>query len=340
MMRFLVLAPLLGCCLATLSAQDVEVDSRLVELTPKVHRSWKFRLPEETWAPVGPIINLEDSLGRKFKTSPKGTGLQIDLDGDGSFDTTVEGQSGFVVLKGEKAKYALRLRNQGRWECAPSSSMQGKIGDTRVRIVDLNGNGRFDDYGQDALLIGRNRSGSFLSRVAALPDGSLHEIEVAPHGRSLLTKPYSGDMGELKLDWPNQGKIMRVVLNSADGRYSFEMSGAVAKSVKVPEGDYIFHSALVGLSDRRVSVDRGMAEPVEVDARNPAIMELGGPIRAEFGYARRGREFQFDPYDIAYFGRGGERYFAWTPDGKSPRIVMRAKKTGREIAQSWFPGSG
>lgn len=341
MLRSLLFASLLGCCLSSLTAQEEADSSRLVELTPKVHRAWKFRLPEESWATVGTKIDLEDTLGRTFKTQAKGTALEIDLDGDGTFDTKVEGTSGFVVLKGaDKAKYALRLRNQGRWECSPASSMQGKIGDLRVRIFDLNGNGRFDDYGRDAMIVGRGRSGSYLSRVVSLPDGSLHEIEVAPHGRSLLAKAYTGEAGEMKLDWPTSGKVLRAVVNSDDGRYSFEMSGATAKSMRLPEGNYILHSALVGLSDRRVSVDQGKGEGVEVDAREPAVMELGGPLTAEFGFAQRGRDYQFDPYDIAYFGRGGERYYAWTPDGKSPRIVVRAQKTGREIAQSWFPGSG
>jgi hypothetical protein len=333
-------AVFLGLGAVALSAQDAADESKLVELSPKVHRAWKFRLPEERWSVVGTKIDLEDSLGSTFATRATGTAIEFDLDGDGRFDAKVEGQSGFVVLKGKSGKYALRLRNQGRWECAPASSMQGKIGKTRVRVIDLDGNGRFDDYGRDAMIVGSGRSGSYLSRVIALPDGSLHEIEMAPHGRSLLLQPFAGDTGSLSIAWPNRGKVLRAVVNSVDGRHSFELSAKLASAIKLPEGEYYLHSALIGLSDRRVSVDQGKAETVEVDAREPTVMELGGPLVAEYGFARRGRDYQFDPYDIAYFGRGGERYYAWTPDGKSPRIVVRARKTGREIAQSYFPGSG
>ena len=67
--------------------------------------------------------------------------------------------------------------------------------------------------------------------------------------------------------------------------------------------------------------------------------ERSGPVAAEFAYRRKGDKVQFSPDEIWYYGAAGEEYHSFFPNGKSPAILIANRKTGREIAQAYFPGS-
>ncbi|MEZ6195387.1 MAG: hypothetical protein R3F20_06640 [Planctomycetota bacterium] len=320
---------------ATAAAAD---EWRLVELEPKIHRTWKIRLPAEAWTAVENRVDLGEALGASFATRISGTTLEVDTDGDGEFDAKVSGKAGFLTFKGEDSRYAMRLKNEGTWSFAPSSSMQGELGGARLRIIDQNGNGRFDDVGGDAIVVGAGNNAAYLSTVVSVPEG-LFEIQVAPHGRSLLARPYRGKAGRIALDWDTAARPLQAVFVNADRTVSVDLADAGKEGLAVPAGEYVLAIGELGLASSRVQVHRGRLESFDVPAGGTTKLPLGGPLTAEFGLQRGGGQIQFSPYDISYFGRNGERYIGWQPDGKSPRIVIRVAKTGREIAEAYFPGS-
>ncbi len=338
---------LLSCLLVLGAAMTVAAQDRLssppalggeIQLVPKIYRDWKIRLPAETAAEVGTALRFKETLGADFAAGLDGLTLLVDADGDGELETKVKGEAGFVVLtKGDK-RYGIRLKAAPNWVFAPGSTMAGEIEGVRVQIIDQNLNGRFDDFGEDAMVVGRGKTAAFLSKVIDLGDGRLVSIEVAADGSKLGYQAYTGATGRLDLGIVTSGKVLAAVLQSRDGAYSVACSGA-EKELLLPAGDYRFHSGLISLGGNRVNVQTGRSKTVTVPANGEAALELGGPITAAFNYARSGNEFQFDPNAIWFHGKAGEEYVGWEPLGKSPKISILAGKSGREIAQAYFPGS-
>ena len=312
-------------------------DSGEVALKAKIHRNWKLRLPAEITKEIGTGIDLAASLGKRFGAGLDGTSLKLDVDADGTLETVVEGEEGFVVLRNGDRRYGVRLAASPRWTFAPGSAMVGEVLGTRVQIIDQNLNGRFDDYGSDAMIIGRGKSASYLSKVASV-NGELYEFNVAADGSKLSFSPYEGKSGELALDMALGCKVLSLVLRSRDGLVSTAINRSEA-SVTLPAGEYFLHSGSLALAGNRVKVKQGRSPSVTVEEGKPAKLSLGGEVRAEFAYQRQGRQFGFAPDKIWYFGKAGEEYYDLEPLGKSPRIALADPKSGREIAEAFFPGS-
>ena len=203
--------------------------------------------------------------------------------------------------------------------------------------IDQNLNGVYGDFGEDAMVLGRNKIAGYLSKVVSV-DGELYEIEVAPNGSRLDYKPFEGATGEFKLAYQTQAKVISAVVRSADGQYSFDLADA-NKGMKLPAGEYAIVRGQLGLGGSRVWFRSGRAESLTIAAGETFETHWGGPVKAEFAYQRAGEEIRLSPEAVWYFGAGGEEYHGWNPVGKSPKFTVRAKKTGREIAEAFFPGT-
>ena len=152
-----------------------------VPLVTKIYRDWKFRLPAESWKRVGKSIEIPGEAGAKstlYKAQLDGTSLMLDCDGDGELETKIEEEGGVAMLFQGEERIAIRLRSQPQWSYAPASVQRGKIGKTRVSFIDQNNNGRFDDYGEDAMIVGRGKTASFLSKVVDV-NGQLHTLAIS-----------------------------------------------------------------------------------------------------------------------------------------------------------------
>ncbi|MCB9831815.1 MAG: hypothetical protein H6807_05005 [Planctomycetes bacterium] len=309
-----------------------------VAMTAKIWRDWKFRLPAETSREVGTAIDLGAALGTSFKAGLDGLTLLLDADGDGELETSVKGKAGFVVLQREGRRYAVRLEANPGWVFQPGSTMEGEIDGVRVALIDQNLNGRFDDFGADAMVLGRGRNASFLSRVVDLGGGRLVTLQPSADGSKLAWEAYDGPRGRIDLGYTTSGKVLNAVLLSSDRSVSVAVSGAAA-SVVLPTGDYRLHSGLLVLGGNQATVTTGRSRPVSVVADGSSALALGGPVHAEFAYGRKGDAYTFDPAAIWFYGKAGEQYEGWEPLGKSPKISILARKSGREIAQAYFPGS-
>ncbi len=308
-----------------------------VRLKAKIHRKWKIRLPAPTTKEVGTSLSFKAGLGADFKAAVDGESLKLDADGDGVLETSVEGEGGFVVLRHGDHRYGLRLTAAPRWSFAPGTTMNGEIDGVRIRLIDQNLNGRFDDVGEDAIVVGRGKAAAFLSRVIDLGDGHLVNIAVAPDGATLDYSPYTGPRGRVAVKFGTKGKVLTAVLKSVDGQVSVALSRPEA-SLVLPAGKYRFHSAVLSLGGNRVNARTGRSRTITVKAGGDATLALGGPVEAEFAYMRQGDTLNFSPDNIWFYGRAGEEYYDWAPCGMSPKISV-VSKSGREIAEAYFPGS-
>lgn len=332
----------LGTLAATLVAapvpgSDSVVGSTDVALETKVYRKWKFRLPAESWKQVGKGIHLP-CMGAdvRFRAQLDGTTLALDTDADGAFDTKIDAEKGGIVLlvRG-KDRVAIRLRSQPDWSYAPASVKSGKIDGTKLCVIDQNNNGRFDDFGEDAMVIGAGRTASFLSKVVSVK-GKLYSIDMAADGASLSYAPYEGPTSKVDFKVLTKGKVLAAVLKSADGSLSFDVSKTGSETV-VPTSTYAIHSGLLSFGGNKVSVRTGRSQPMALKADATTEVRFGGPVKVEFAYQVRGDKYHFSPSDIWYYGRSGEEYFNWQPLGKSPKIAIDDERLMKRIAEVVFP---
>ncbi len=329
------------------SAAAPEAARGEIALKYKAARTWNYDLPAEQYAPVSGAFEFAAVGGKRFEAALDGQALSIDTNGDGTKDVKAEGKAAFVVLAvaGDKPfRYAVRLVNQGHgWQYAVGGARVGTLGGTRIAIFDQNGDGRYDGYGVDAMIVGRARNACFLSRVVNV-GGALRTIEVAKDGTSLRFAAYKGAAGTLDLasHWEAKAKLQSVVVRSEDGAWSFDLARA-AQGLKVPVGRYVLHSGKLGLGKNVVRVRQGRAKPLVVRAGGRTVVEAGGPLHAEFAYRRNGGEVVFTPDTLHYYGRAGEEYVAWKPFGKSPEFTVTqpgpgAEGVSKQIAKAIFTG--
>lgn len=335
-----------GILTATCFAAPLAISHEVLETVPletvpletKVHRDWKFRLPAESWKPIGKAIVLPgDGEDVSFRSQLDGTTLAIDCDADGSFDTRIDAESeAVVILVNGSERVALRVRATPDWSYAPASLKSCSIDGTKVALIDQNNNGRFDDFGEDAMVIGVGKTASFLSKVVSVK-GKLYSLSVAKDASSLSYAPYEGPTSKVDFDVLTKGKVLAAILKSSDGSLSFDVSKSDGEVIVVPTASYVVHSGLLSFGGNQVSVRTGRAQPIALEADKTTELRFGGPVRVEFAYAVSGKEYSFSPTDIWYYGRAGEEYFDWQPLGKSPVIAIWDGVAKKKFTEVVFP---
>lgn len=320
--------------------------ARSVELAPRAYRTWDIWLPAQRFAPAKAGFRVAHAGGEKLAVEIEGSRLRADLDGDGKLEALVEGESAFLTFSapdanGRALQYSVRLEqrpDQG-WVYTCGGAMSGTFGSTRLQLIDQNLNGRFDDFGEDALVVGNDSAASLLSRVVSL-EGALYELAVAPDGRRIDATPYTGLSGVLDLasQFTSKAKLTAAVVQSVDGRYSFSL--AKAKSgLSVPAGEYRLVGGALAQGDSRAELRAGRARTITVNAGATEAVAWGGPVSAEFAFERSGDQLTFTPWDIWFHGRLGEEYANFLPLGKSPDFAIADASTGEVLVNAKFPGN-
>lgn len=317
------------------------------ELTFKPYKEWDILLPDEQFAGVAEGIRLPHAGGEALAVKLEGTVLWVDRDGDGECEAKVEplerGQTALMVVRvpaGENSKsYAVRLSSDGKWTYSASGAMVGEIEGTRIQLIDQNNNGRFDDFGEDAMIVGRGKSASFLSKVVNV-NGELFSIGVDGEGTRIDFTPFEGEVGKLDLgsELDSKAKMRSVVVTSEDRSLSFEVSRSKG-GMNVPAGTYRVHSGSIVLGKSKAELRTGRSQSIEVAANATAKLAWGGPVEAEFDFARSGDAITIGPLDIWYYGRSGEEYSNFMPLGSSPNFAIKDKKTGEVLVNAKFPGN-
>ncbi len=346
----MTLSLIIATLLAPAGTPDV---GAVVALTPKAYRTWSIELPADPFHKLLGAFPIPHANGDGFAAESRGVGLAIDTDGDGEIDRVVEGRvhpetkvrHARLVLTGKSAdgsafRYPVRLQDEGKgWHWATGGALIGDIDGTQVQLIDMNGNGLFGDVGTDAIVLDGTGVAQFLGETLSL-DGKLQAITVAEDGESLSLTDFTGESGvlDLRSEFNGKGVMLSAVVQSADGKQSFELS-SFDEGLTVPAGTYNLIGATLGLGDSRVTINPAGMKAMTVSADAKTALEWGAPIKASFAYQRSGREVVLNPNDVKYVGAGGEQWIGWNPIGKSPTFQIKEKDTGDVLVDVVFPGS-
>lgn len=334
-----------GSPAAPLDATEVHV----VDLKHKTYRNWSVLLPDERFDVVSGGIPFPHIEGGSFSAVADGTSLWVDRDGDGEVDVQIEapeepGQTALLVLRVPREdqaplSHAVRLQNDGTWKFATSGAMVGEFRGTKLQLIDQDNNGRYDDFGEDAMIVGHRSVAHLLSRVVSI-DGELFDVSVSADGARVELAAHTGETGSIDFAsaLETEAKMHAVVIRSADGETSFEVA-AVDGALNVPVGAYTIHSGQVGLGQGHADLSTGRFEPVAVTAGEETRVSWGGPVDVEFDYHRQGDQIVIAPNDLYYYGRAGEEYWNFMPLGESPEFTIKDRETGEVLVHTKFPGN-
>jgi hypothetical protein len=303
---------------------------------------WTFALPSETW------VNASERCGIGHAGDDKGflaeqTGvmaLEIDTNGDGKLDEKIKGDRGFAKLRGRDADgnaftYAVRFKFDQGYKWSASGVMAGTVAGQSLRIVDQNGNGEYDDYGVDAMIVGASKGAAFLSKVVNL-GGELYDLEISTNGADVSVTPFEGETAEVDLasKFVSNGELVAAVIKNGD--MSFELSDS-KNGTKVPVGRYDLVYGYVEKGGETAQIKRGRSIPIKLEAGDEFVLSWGGPLIAEFEYRVTGESITV-PATLYFYGAAGEEYGPFKPDAKSPKILVTDKKTGKLVASGRFGG--
>jgi hypothetical protein len=316
-----------------------------------VPQKWEVQVP--VTAPIrlaaapegGRMIPIPHAGGPGFIAEVDGPSLAVDTNGDGKVDEKVKGLGGVVSLRGKNADgkaftYTVRVLKDGaEWALAPGAVMVGKIAGAEVKFIDLNVNGRFDEVGVDAMVTGKGDAASLLSKVANL-GGKLFQITVTADGASATATPFEGKSGTLNLakGWKSEGaELASAVVVSLDNEMSFELSDA-RSGLLVPEGEYKFVHGFARKGSESVKIRGGEGmKPYKVEADRTTAASWGGAVEMDFSFTIV-KDLVTVPPTLLYRGKGGEEYYEFKPDAKSPLIVVTDAETGVVVREGRFGG--
>jgi hypothetical protein len=314
-----------------------------------VPSKWEFILPAEKPIDIGVgpdgnrMIPIPHAGGPGFICAVDGMALAVDTNGDGKVDEKVKGLGGSVLLRAKNAEgktfsYGVRITKNGTaWQYATGCAMSGKVLGEDVKLIDMTGNGRFDDFGADAMIVGSGKAASYLSKVISV-GGKLYEIQVDASGSSVTTTPYAGQTGTLNLmsGFKSEGSLTSAVVINEKGDLSFELSGSRSGSV-VPAGEYKLASGSARKGGESVRIRAGNTKPFVVESDKTSTVEWGGPLTLDFEYTVEKDKITVPP-TVKFFGRGGEEYYEFKPDATSPKIIVFNAGTKKKVTEGRFGG--
>ncbi len=324
-----------------------------------------------------PFANAAGKLLVRFKDGK----VFLDANGDGTIDAADgEGvrppepgaQEGVPPLVEVAAKIA------GRGEQYPvhvafatkdfvslfgKTTLEGKLGDATIRLIDTNVNGSFDEVGRDGILVedGPDSAPTLavygarsdtLGRVVAI-GGKLLNIEVTGGGAALRLTPYAGEKATLVLGKHELVKGVGLVLAHEDGLIT--CSAASGTKTILPAGRYKVTGSMLAL--RTPDDATPTASPAEMlsdgslfgqsaillgqrDSKTPLIVTIhpggnelspGPPLVLEFGARVFGEaKGQLEVEAPALVGAMGERYQASLSGAVKSTLTVSVRAGGKE----------
>jgi len=324
-----------------------------IELEEAVLEASRCFFTRDPWRTIAGPLSLG---GRVFALEEGANGecLGVDTDGDGCIDHTVERGSEVLAFELETqcdeggtaadTRYWVRIQRIGRqWHWTPVGLRAGEFRGTRLRFVDLSGNGRFTDVGQDGLLVGSSPIATPLSRVVAIAS-ELYELELEPCGHRARIEPYRGPRARLDVTsaFASNGELLAAVFGSSDG-LAFDLAAEDVLGLpprggwEIPAGQYQLIAGLVAGRGETVRIGRGDMPAIELADGERRMLAWGGPLRADFDLRRCGGKLTVLP-DVAFVGRAGESYFAFHPVAGAPTIEVRERISGVLLQYGQFGG--
>lgn len=226
-----------------------------------------------------------------------------------------------------------------------------QAGDHSVYVVDDNCNGKYNDAGQDAIIIDAGRLAVPLSPTVML-GGVPHKIEVAENGQKLSLTPAPARTGLVGL--VSQGAYAQVlagaVLKGPDGSF-FPLIPNVA--MPLPAGDYSLEFAsLVDGAGRKAIIKDGNMKVKVGEGTVPAAVNLGTPslkltakVDAKAGNvtltALGGDAIECAAGKISYLFPTPEAYVRFYDQGNNKRLVgsFNVGMEGKGLSTTFSPNS-
>lgn len=289
----------------------------------------------------------------EVRLRPKGRLLYIGVDGDNdstiaeedyrklTFGRTGRSEPLTFKIRAEGADSAVTLIDvrpvldssrslkgiEGRY--LPGGCMKGLLGDTPIRLVDDNLDGRFTQDGRDILVVGpAAAAGVPLLKIHRIGKGHF-ELKVAESGESIELFPVSDRrLGTVKAPLP-AAVLKCLVLADKDGAYDVVAAGAI------PAGDYRLQYGLLADARCALAILPGR-DAVTYTIQPGAIntIRIGKPFRPDFGVKRSGAQVQVLAPTRAV-GAGGEVYCPLSFSGTSTNASapkVRLTVAGRTLA--------
>lgn len=251
--------------------------------------------------------------------------VRADVDGDGGFGATVKrGEVLELTVQnatGEPLPHAIRMVNDiyGRPCLEPGGARVGKLKGTRIAVLDANLNGRYADYGQDLMVVGKLPYAFPLSPIVVV-GRSLFGIRVHEDGVSLAATPLDEPLGKLdfasKLRGLKKPKMV-VFRRTVDGAH--DHVAAFRSPALLPAGEWTLAYAV--FSDALWAVGRDDQAPIRV-AAEPVRWTWGAPFHLVGKAAVR---------DV-----GTHRTFVPPAVLKAPKLIER-KVTGKHVVIDFPP---
>lgn len=291
-------------------------------------RDFPFRTPTETMRSIDASIPLPSSA--TFAASPGEYKLTVDTTGDGRPNASAKGAYDTIQLPltyedGTRQPYTIYLTHSGtRWKFRRHCYRYTKYNGTPIYLIDDDHDGYYDGYGADAMVVGRSRYASFLSRVISIK-GKLYEFKTNRPGTYVWVRPYEGPTGKLDLGrkFRAAGRLGAAVVSN--GQISFD----AARPTVVPVGSYTLTWGAVwkGRSWVRIRAHKTL----EVTAGKTTHLAWGAPFKLNFSATRRGTQVTVSPSTVNVTGSAGETYHTFYPHALTPGVRIRHKHTRKQL---------
>ncbi|MBI4833300.1 MAG: hypothetical protein HY811_00545 [Planctomycetes bacterium] len=296
--RLAFLAGLLVCgCLISTGIFGADKDDGPKEITFQYVADWSILKnipspclePPEIMDDYLPLPNPHHSKG--FRAFTDNAVLKVDSDGDTKADKDIKKKEELVTFDivyegGVKGKYQMRFWQNGvnymgaqkvpRWCYQRGGFMKGQAEGEVILLIDDNNNGFYNDYGEDAIVIGQNSKGAGrLSRFINLKD-SMYEITIDTTGTKAQLKKCAEKLGRINIEKElNFPKMKPVVLTLKSGdKYINIFPGR--KTNFLPVGEYEFDQAIF---DQRLRARAGAFPKITIEEGKETMMKWGGPFK-------------------------------------------------------------
>lgn len=230
-----------------------------------------------------------------------------------------------------------------------ATTAMGKVRGQVFAVHDADGNGKFNDYGHDTVVIGRGRKQEVrpLSKYMEI-GGGLYEVEVHPSGVRVKTKPYTGVLALLEVEYEARTMPRFLIARGSDGEatYYVDLMRAVEEPIwVVPTTLQISHGYISrgkGLKGDTISIDKGRSEPLKLAVDKKNTWKLGGAGEEGFHFLfetetvkENGREsIVLKGSDIRIYGNAGEEYTHFLFGHVLPEVfVRRGSEKGPVVAR-------
>ena len=322
------------------------------------------------WAKGGKQMSAKGSMGKASISGKSlstagwksGAGYRIGLDTNG--DGIVNSQEyrnvfpgGSVVLTGKVDGREISVRcvdvlvhydekknevSSMRWRMQGVYGWVGKIDSVKIRILDENLSGKYEQNGTDAIQIGngklalpfrgRHRIGENFYKLKIAPDGSSLEYTKIPDPQAgLVLTPFTGKY------------LAGLVLEGQNGAYDIQ----ACSQTGIPAGSYEVVYGAVGDLRAPMSLSRGRERlKYEIQADKKNLIRIGPPLKlvfsASYSESKKDKDDKHNkqvtrrlsisiPRSIT--GAGGEEYGpvsfpnARSPKGRPAVMILQGSKT-------------